>query len=467
MTTSATKPNTADKTWESPAHRRTVYGVLAIVAIAILFDGYDLVVYGAVLSTLLADPTHIGELSPAVGGTLGSWAMIGVTIGALSAGAIGDRLGRRRVFLTAIAWFSIGMGLTALSTSIFAFGALRFFTGLGVGIIVATGGAIVAEYAPAGRRNFFNAIAYSGVPAGGVMASILALLLEDAIGWRGLFLIGATPVLFLLPAAWFLLPESPKWLVATGQTEKAKILVNKHGLPESQFLAAPRVEKKTEESASKAVATEKTGFAAIFSRVYLPGTLLIGTMSFVGLLSTYGLNTWLPVIMENNGASSAHSMYTLLFLNGGAVIGGLFASMVADRIGAKAVITVTFTLAAISLMILPFTNNVWLTYIPIVIAGVGVLGTQVLTYGLTSNYFDTSARAAGVAWCAGFGRLGGIVGPSVTGLIVGAGLGSTWAFGMFAGVAVIGVICTMAIPKSPAVERTISVEPKAAASVNA
>src|SRR5690625_7998990 len=78
--------------------------------------------------------------------------------------------------------------------------------------------------------------------------------------------------------------------------------------------------------------------------------------------------------MENNGASAAHSMYTLLFLNGGAVVGGLFASMIADRVGAKAVITVTFTLAAISLMILPFTNNVHLTYIPIVIAGVGVLG---------------------------------------------------------------------------------------------
>ena len=422
MTTSSTNLKAKDTTWESPAHKRTVYGVLAIVTIAILFDGYDLVIYGAVLPNLLADPSQIGELRPAVAVTLGSWAMIGVTIGALTAGAIGDRLGRRRVFLTAIAWFSIGMALTALTTSVFAFGALRFFTGLGVGIIVATGGAIVAEFAPAGRRNFFNAIAYSGVPAGGVMASLLALALEDTIGWRGLFLIGGTPILFLLPAAWFLLPESPKWLVATGQSIKAKALCTKLGLPGSQFLTKP-VSREAAEAANVTASspTGKTGFAAIFSRAYLPGTLLIGTMSFMGLLSTYGLNTWLPVIMENNGASEAHSMYTLLFLNGGAVVGGLFASKVADRVGAKAVITVTFSLAAISLMILPFTSNVYLTYIPIVIAGVGVLGTQVLTYGLTSNYFDTSARAAGVAWCAGFGRLGGIVGPVATGFIVGAG----------------------------------------------
>ncbi|NLF90806.1 MAG: aromatic acid/H+ symport family MFS transporter, partial [Corynebacterium marinum] len=66
------------ETWASPAHRRTVYLVLAVVGISILFDGYDLVIYGAVLSTLMDDPSHIGQLSPAVAGTLGSYAMIGV-----------------------------------------------------------------------------------------------------------------------------------------------------------------------------------------------------------------------------------------------------------------------------------------------------------------------------------------------------------------------------------------------------
>lgn len=95
MTTSSTKPQASSQIWESPAHKRTVYGVLAIVAITILFDGYDLVIYGAVLPNLVADPSQIGQLSPGVAGTLGSWVMIGVTIGALSAGAIGDRLGRR------------------------------------------------------------------------------------------------------------------------------------------------------------------------------------------------------------------------------------------------------------------------------------------------------------------------------------------------------------------------------------
>lgn len=438
--------------WASAQHRTTVYLILAVVGISILFDGYDLVIYGATLSTLMGG-NEIGELSPAVAGTLGSYAMIGVMIGALSAGAVGDRLGRRKVMITAIAWFSIGMGITALTTTVAMFGLFRFLTGIGVGIIVATGGAIIAEFAPANRRNLFNAIVYSGVPAGGVMASLLALALEDAIGWRGLFLIGASPLLFLLPMAIAFLPESPRWLASRGRVAEAEALCEKKGLPKDEFLAIDTI-KPAENAAEKKA--EKTGFAAIFSGAYLPGTILIGAMSFIGLLSTYGLNTWLPKIMESNGASSHDSLYSLLFLNGGAVIGGLIASWFADRTSAKMVITTTFALAAISLAVLPQFDSVAPMYPLIALAGIGVLGTQVLTYGLTSNYFGTSARAAGVAWCAGFGRLGGIFGPAIGGLIIGAGLGPTMAFYIFAGAALIGAIATALIPRSPADEKVVT-----------
>lgn len=108
--------------------------------------------------TLLADSSQIGALSPEQAGTLGSWALIGVLVGALGAGAVGDLVGRRRVMLLNIAWFSVGMAVTAFTSSILAFGIGRFFTGIGVGALVATVGALVAEFAPAGKRNRYNAI---------------------------------------------------------------------------------------------------------------------------------------------------------------------------------------------------------------------------------------------------------------------------------------------------------------------
>lgn len=152
---------------------RTANWVAVVICAALLFDGYDLVVYGTVLPGLLADAGQIGHFDAATAGLLGSWALIGVLVGSLTCGAIGDFFGRRRLMLAGIGWFSLGMFATALATDVTAFGALRFATGLGLGVVIASAGATMAEFAPAGRRQFYNAIVYSGVPAGGVLASVL------------------------------------------------------------------------------------------------------------------------------------------------------------------------------------------------------------------------------------------------------------------------------------------------------
>src|SRR4249920_3053864 len=116
--------------------RRTVSWVVTIATLGLIFDGYDLVVYGAVLPRFLKDPSLLGPVTPALGGALGSLALVGVLVGALAAGSVGDIIGRRKVMLVAYAWFAIGMGATALVTSTTAFGLLRFLTGIGVGALV-------------------------------------------------------------------------------------------------------------------------------------------------------------------------------------------------------------------------------------------------------------------------------------------------------------------------------------------
>src|SRR5262249_15131884 len=155
---------------------------------------------------------------------LGSYALFGVLVGALLAGSVGDTLGRRKVMLFAYAWFSIGMGITAMTASVAAFGAMRFLTGLGVGALVATTGALVSEYAPKGKKNLCNAIVYSGVPLGSLLAAGLAIVLMGDIGWCGMFWIGALPIITLLPLAYFKMPESVAWLAARGRTDEAKAL---------------------------------------------------------------------------------------------------------------------------------------------------------------------------------------------------------------------------------------------------
>lgn len=435
-------------TWAGPRHRSAVTWIVAIATIAIIFDGYDLVVYGTILPTLMNDPGQLGEISAQQAGALGSYALIGVMVGALTAGAVGDYLGRRRMMLVNIAWFSVGMGLAALATNVTMFGLLRFFTGIGVGGLVATAGAMVAEFAPPGKRNLYNAIVYSGVPAGGVLASLLAIVLRDTIGWRGLFWIGALPIVILLPLALAKLPESPKWLVARGQEDKARRVSERTGIPMPG----------AEEIAADRASVEKIGFAALATRRYAWGTALLGLMSFSGLLLTYGLNTWLPKIMEDAGFNAKGSLSFLLVLNGGAILGGLIASKVADGIGPQRVVATTFGLAAMALILLTLGFPLPVLLASVAVAGVGTIGTQVLIYGFVSNYYSTSARGAGVAWCAGFGRLGGIFGPLIGGALISAGISSQVAFYVFAGIAVLGGIVTFFVPRQRDTVATTSEE---------
>src|SRR5919112_1699812 len=126
--------------------RRTVLWVVGLATLGLIFDGYDLVVYGTVVSTFLRNPNELGPVTPEVAGALGSYALVGVLVGALLAGTVGDILGRRKVMLAAYAWFSVGMGLTALTHTTATFGLIRFITGLGVGALAATTGALVSEY---------------------------------------------------------------------------------------------------------------------------------------------------------------------------------------------------------------------------------------------------------------------------------------------------------------------------------
>lgn len=415
---------------------RTANWVAFIICTALLFDGYDLVIYGTVLPGLLADPGQIGKFDLATAGLLGSWALIGVLVGSLICGAVGDFFGRRRLMLLGIGWFSVGMFVTALTTTVPAFGAMRFITGLGLGVVIASAGATMAEFAPAGRRQFYNAIVYSGVPAGGVLASIMGIMFHESLGWRGLFIIGALPLVILLPIAWRKLPESPRWLLSRGREEEALAAAERTGVP----LLEERVILDT------GAAPQKSGFAAVFSRQFALASVLLGLMSFCGLLLTYGLNTWLPRIMEGYGYGRTYSLFFPLALNLGAVAGGLIASRLADKSGPQRVIATTFGLATVSLVLMTFNFPLPVLFTFIAVAGVGTLGTQVLIYGFQSNYFTTNARAAGVAWCASVGRLGGVLGPIIGGWLAAAGIGGSTAFYIYGGVALLGGLVTVLVP---------------------
>ncbi|MEH6382788.1 MAG: MFS transporter, partial [Dietzia cercidiphylli] len=119
------------------------------------------------------------------------------------------------------------------------------------------------------------------------------------------------------------------------------------------------------------------------------------------------------------------------------------------RHGPRVIVACSFLLATSALVAVTLSPPIALMILLVAAAGMGTIGTQVLVYGFVSNYYETGSRAAGVAWCAGFGRLGGILGPVIGGLLVAAGLQAETSFLVFAGVALVGALITLAVPRSP------------------
>ena len=328
----------------------------------------------------------------------------------------------------------MGMAITAFTSNTTTFGIFRFLTGLGMGALIATTGALVAEVAPAGKKNLCSAISYCGVPLGSLLGSFLAIVLLDSIGWRGLFLIGALPLVTLLPLAIYRLPES--------------VLAGRQGSVRQGPGSLAAIRTTMPDGVPQQAKAQRVGFAGLFSRGFWFATVITGLMSALAQGLNYFLNTWLPVLVEQAGLNAKGSLAFLLVLSGGAIVGALAASRFADRLGPKPVVALCFLIGGvfIALMTLDLPLPVRLAFVAVV--GLGTTGTSLLIYGLVANQFPTTMRGAAVAWAAGFGRLGGVSGPLLGGLVLAAGLSVNSTFYILTGLALLGVALTLLVPRT-------------------
>lgn len=426
---------TATRTAAPPAWKG--HSVLLLCFITIVFDGYDLVIYGSTVPSILKYQEW--GLTTAQAGVIGSLALVGMLLGTMSVGMLTDRLGRRRIMLASITMFSICMLLTAFAPSAEIFGALRFLTGLGLGGVVPTCIALTVEYARKERRQIANALMFSGYSVGGVGASLLAINLLQHVEFRWLYAIGALPLVTLLPVAWKLLPESVAYLARTGRTADAEATAARFGLIYSDIVST--------EDTGATPAAGKSSLRTIFTRKFLLSTILFALANFCGLLLVYGLNTWLPQIMRQAGFNLGDSLTFLLVLNAGAIVGSISASMVADRIGIKKVVTASFLLAFVAILMLTLQLPLAMLLVIVAFAGLGSVGTQILVGGYCATHYPQSLSATALSWSLGVGRIGAICGPVIGGAVASLAFGWQMNFYMFAIFAVVGSVVVFTVPR--------------------
>ena len=160
-------------------HRKTLVAVLVCWSF-VVFDGYDLIVYGNVISSLQRE-WGIGTVTA---GTLGSLAFVGMMIGAVLAGRLSDALGRKRAVIGCAVVLSMFTALCAFATGPVVFGVLRLIAGIGLGGLVPTANALAAELIRPKWRGPVATMMMSGVPIGGSIAALLAIPVIPRFGWQ-------------------------------------------------------------------------------------------------------------------------------------------------------------------------------------------------------------------------------------------------------------------------------------------
>jgi AAHS family benzoate transporter-like MFS transporter len=419
--------------------------VVALCWVAVLLDGFDLVVLGASIPSIL-DDTAFGADTATIT-AISTAGLVGMTIGALTIGTLTDMLGRRWSLMVAVLAFSILTLLCAFAPNPAVFGLLRFLAGVGLGGALPTALALVNEFTPKRKAGSASTTVMTGYHVGAVATAVLALILLEPYGWRSMFIAGAIPALVLLPLMFRYLPESPAYLMVKGRRDEAEKIAAAHG----RELDAEPVDEKP--------ATRVNPIKALFDRSIVRTSIAIWVTSFMGLLLVYGLNTWLPTIMREAGYELGAALTLLLVLNTGAIVGLLVAGRVANKIGPRTAAIIWFTCAALFLALLSI-KVPYGVYVLVFLAGCFVFSAQVLVYALTSAVYPPEARATALGWSAGIGRLGAICGPVLGGALLDADLASPWGFYAFAAVGLLGAI---AISTSKPQRRETDSQPTSAA----
>lgn len=427
-----TTATTSRPTSAAPARSRLWVPVLCWLAV--VFDGFDAVVLGTVLPSLIEDPTM--NVTAASGTWIASAGLVGMMIGALASGGLTNRFGRRNLLIASVFAFSLLTALTAFAPNAEVIGILRFLAGIGLGGCLPTAISMVTEFAGVRRGANATTMLMTGYHVGAVITALLAVWIMTSfdLGWKVMFLIGGLPIVALLPVMWKYLPESPQYLILKGRIAEAQQIAVTYGVDLTEPLAA----QAKAEAAPESEENDDRAVAKLFTPQYRWTTLLIWVGAFMGLLLVYGLNTWLPQIMVAADYDLGNSLGFLVVLNAGAVIGLMFAGKVGDRISPRRAATIWFLLAAVMLMLLTVRVPMFGLYLLVFITGIFVFSAQNLVTAFAATHYPPASRGAAIGMSLGVGRLGAISGPIIGGSLLSAGLAYPWGFVAFAFVGVLG-----------------------------
>jgi MFS transporter, putative metabolite:H+ symporter len=418
---------------------RFQYRLLLMGGLGYMFEAVDAAIIAFLLPVLRAQ-WHLTSVET---GLLGSSTYFGFLVGALIAGGIADRYGRRNVMLWALVLFCVAALASAFVSDWHRFFALRVIGGVGMGAEAAIIAPFLSEFVGSQRRGSFTASLAGFFSFGFVSAALIGYFIVpiDENGWRYALVVTALPIILVL---WWrrALHESPRWLQSRGRHEEANAVMSRI---EREFtdrgivLPAPRPQKRT-------AAGTNTSFLDNFKALWSPKLRRLTIMSWLLWVSvtfcSYAFFTWIPSLLVERGMTITKSFSFSIIIYLAQIPGYFSAAWVCERIGRQYTIIGYMIFAALSAIVLAFVQSDFQVVAMSVMLSFFINGVNAGEYAYTPEVFPTRVRATGVGTASAIGRLGAISAPILVGYLYPIA-GFAGVFGMTTGVLLTGALSVL------------------------
>lgn len=391
--------------------------IVAIALAALLFavDGFD------VFSISFAAPGIAEQwgIDKAALGVVLSIELIGMGVGSIVLGSMADSNGRRPTLLACLLIMTAGMWLASIATGVIMLSVVRFCTGLGIGGLLASCNAIVAEYANDRRRDLAIALMIAGYPLGAVVGgTVVADLLAATGRWQSIFEFGAIATAALIVPTALFVPETIAFLCER-RPRNALQRVNRI-LRQCGRMPVPELPSVVKVNA-------RNGLKELFGRDLAPVTAIVSLAYFMHIATFYFLMKWIPKLVADMGYSAHSAAEVLVWANVGGTAGSIAVSLLTQRYQLREIVIGALICGSIAVA----TFGQGLTGLPALsvtaaIAGFFTTGATAGLYAVFARSFPTSLRASGTGVAIGFGRGGAALGPIIAGVLLAAGWPLSW-----------------------------------------
>lgn len=397
------------------------YKVFLLAGAGIMLDAADVYIASAINGAMVAS----GFASIQAGSLFLSSGFLGLFLGSLLAGYIGDFYGRKKAYQYNLLLFGAFTLLSAIAPNILILTIFRLFAATGLGAEIVTSYAIVNEFAPIKRRGHWSGMTAIVANSGAPLTLLIATFMIPKFGWRSMFLLlGALAILLWFARRHF--PESPRWLLAKGRTEEANTIIKQltsRGLYE---------ETQSQEQAGQPTSHLSFGKGLFIAIIAVSATLLC----------QYTFTSWVPTLLLKRGINIVSSIGFSAIMMLGAPIGSAIGAFLADRTGRKKVILFGFLAVAILGVAYAYettTIGILINGFLLTVTLYILVATVVSIY--TNELFETSHRFRGAGIANGISKLLNVLMPTVVAFIITAASPSF----LYYGIAAIAIIAAIVI----------------------